>query len=360
MRKIPFAVIELTSQRVRGLRGTSELPGRPVVCNLINTHIHTGSEGWEEANGVRGGIGIGGGNGDGNRVRGEYGDVKGGGDRAGAGTATATGVEVNKGAKDGNGDGSRGGAGTGTGTETRGRSQDGNGGGSGDRNQSSFGDENGDEDGNGDGNEGEIGAGGGEVKKRKRPHENCTSDQALLFRTRHHLGRQGIALTGIRKLRSQDPVPVHMHRTEGVTGPERQEGSNGVGSGIGVGGGNRDGNGVRGGDGDGAGTGTGEGVEANEGAQDGNGDGSGDGDGGGDPWTNTGWERGREKGPKTRAIVEMGMGTRMGTGTRIGSGRAEERRRSARNRTRLVNAMWETGKTWVERGENLDNKEMVH
>ena len=30
MRKIPFAGIELTSQRVRGLRGTSELPGRPV------------------------------------------------------------------------------------------------------------------------------------------------------------------------------------------------------------------------------------------------------------------------------------------------------------------------------------------
>ena len=34
MRKIPFAGIELTSQRVRGLRGTSELPGRPanVLC----------------------------------------------------------------------------------------------------------------------------------------------------------------------------------------------------------------------------------------------------------------------------------------------------------------------------------------
>ena len=30
MRKIPFAGIELASQRVRGLRGTSELPGRPV------------------------------------------------------------------------------------------------------------------------------------------------------------------------------------------------------------------------------------------------------------------------------------------------------------------------------------------
>ena len=32
MRKIPFAGIELTSQRVRGLRGTHELPGRPALC----------------------------------------------------------------------------------------------------------------------------------------------------------------------------------------------------------------------------------------------------------------------------------------------------------------------------------------
>ena len=31
MIKIPFAGIELTSQRVKGLRGTSELPGRPAV-----------------------------------------------------------------------------------------------------------------------------------------------------------------------------------------------------------------------------------------------------------------------------------------------------------------------------------------
>ena len=34
MRKIPFAEIELTSQRVRGLRGTSELPGRPAYGTL--------------------------------------------------------------------------------------------------------------------------------------------------------------------------------------------------------------------------------------------------------------------------------------------------------------------------------------
>ena len=31
MRKIPFAGVELTSQRVKGLRGTSELPGVSTV-----------------------------------------------------------------------------------------------------------------------------------------------------------------------------------------------------------------------------------------------------------------------------------------------------------------------------------------
>ena len=35
MRKIPFAGVELTSQRVRELRGTSELPGRPALTNYI-------------------------------------------------------------------------------------------------------------------------------------------------------------------------------------------------------------------------------------------------------------------------------------------------------------------------------------
>ena len=37
MRKTPFAGIELTSQRVRGLRGTSELPGRPAVHTWLPT-----------------------------------------------------------------------------------------------------------------------------------------------------------------------------------------------------------------------------------------------------------------------------------------------------------------------------------
>ena len=35
VRKIPFAGVELTSQRVRGLRGTSELPGRPATVIVL-------------------------------------------------------------------------------------------------------------------------------------------------------------------------------------------------------------------------------------------------------------------------------------------------------------------------------------
>ena len=87
-------------------------------------------------------------------------------------------------------------------------------------------------------NEDGITEGGGKVKKRKKPHRNGRRVQALLFRTRHHLGRQGVAFAGTRKFRSQGQVPVHTHRTERVTGSEIQEGPNGVGSGIGVGSGN--------------------------------------------------------------------------------------------------------------------------
>ena len=65
-------------------------------------------------------------------------------------------------------------------------------------------------------------------------------------------------------------------------------------------------------------------------------------------------------GTEVRTVAEMGTGTRIrGTGMRIGSGRAEERRRSARNRKIVVDAMWETGETWGERGKNVKNKELV-
>ena len=89
--------------------------------------------------------------------------------------------------RDGSGDG----AGMGTGTawerkrggvvETCREKQDGNGDGNGDGNESSSG------DGNGDGNEDGIKEGKGEAKKRKKSHITCRRDQALLFRTQHHL-----------------------------------------------------------------------------------------------------------------------------------------------------------------------------
>ena len=90
--------------------------------------------------------------------------------------------------------------------------------------------------------------------------------QALSFRTRHHLCRQGVALASTRRPHSQAPASVQAHRTGGVTGSEGKEGANGVGGGIGVGGGNGDGNGDVDGQGDGDGAGAGTGVEANEGA----------------------------------------------------------------------------------------------
>ena len=76
--------------------------------------------------------------------------------------------------------------------------------------------------------------------------------QAISFRTRHRLCRQGVAPASPRQLRSQGPVFVQAHRTEGVTGSKGQEETNRVGDGIGVGGGNGDSNGDRGGNGDGS------------------------------------------------------------------------------------------------------------
>ena len=101
--------------------------------------------------------------------------------------------------------------------------------------------------------------------------------QALSFRTRHHLCRQGVALASTRQPHSQGPASVQAHRIGGVTEFEGQEGANGVGGGIGVEGRNGDGNGDVNGHGDGDGAGTGTGVKVNEAAQDGNGVGSGDG-----------------------------------------------------------------------------------
>ena len=151
---------------------------------------------------------------------------------------------------------------------------------------------------------------GTEVARRRRRFSSVLQ-QALSFRTRHHLCRQGVALASTRQPHSQGPASVHAHRTGGVTGSEGQEGANGVGGGIGVGGGNGDGNGnLNGhGDGDGAGTGTGTRMEVNEEVQDGNGDGSGDGAG-----TGTG------TGVGTRRRTPDGNGDGNGDGNEDSSG----------------------------------------
>ena len=103
--------------------------------------------------------------------------------------------------------------------------------------------------------------------------------QALSFRTRHNLCRQGVALAGTRKLRLQGPVSVHAYCTERVTGSEGREGANRVGGGNGHGHGVGGKNGNVNGDGGGDGAGTRTEVEASKRTHDGNGDWSGDGDG---------------------------------------------------------------------------------
>ena len=157
-------------------------------------------------------------------------------------------------------------------------------------------------------NESQHLAEGTEVARLRRRF-SFVSQQALSFRTRHHLCRQGVALASTRQPHSQGPASVQAHRTGGITGSEGQEGANEVGGGIGVGGGNGDGNGDVNGHGDGDGAGTGTGVEVNEGAQDGNGDGSGDGVG-----------TGTETGVGTRRQTPNGNGDENGDGSWESSG----------------------------------------
>ena len=107
-------------------------------------------------------------------------------------------------------------------------------------------------------NESQHLAEGTEVARLRRRF-SFVLQQALSFRMRHHLRRQGVALASTRQLCSQGAVSGQAHRTGGITGSEGKEGANGVGDGIGVGGGNGDGNGVRGGNGGGNGEGDGGG-----------------------------------------------------------------------------------------------------
>ena len=60
-------------------------------------------------------------------------------------------------------------------------------------------------------------------------------------------------------------------------------------------------------------------------------------------------------GSEARTVAEMGTGTTI-TGTRIGLRRAEGRRKSARNRKIVVNAVRETGETRVESEKNVERK----
>ena len=79
---------------------------------------------------------------------------------------------------------------------------------------------------------------------RLRRRFSFVLQHALLFRTHYHPCKQGVALPGTRQLRSQLPVYVHAHRTEGVTESRGREGGNRVEGGVGVRDGIGDGNGV--------------------------------------------------------------------------------------------------------------------
>ena len=50
-------------------------------------------------------------------------------------------------------------------------------------------------------------------------------------------------------------------------------------------------------------------------------------------------------------------GNRDGNEDRIG--RVDESQNCAEKRTRVVDAMWETGETWVEKGKNVEKKGLV-
>ena len=170
---------------------------------------------------------------------------------------------------------------------------------------------------------------------RLRRRFSFVLQQALSFRTRHYLCRQGVALASTRRPHSQGPASGQAHRTGGVTGSEGQEGANGVGGGIGVGGGNGDGNVDGHGNGDEAGAGTG--VEVNEGAQDGNGDGAGTGTGTGvgtRSRTPDGNGDGNGDGSEDCSGDGNGDGDN-GNENRVGeSGREAKKRRKTKNRCR--------------------------
>ena len=67
---------------------------------------------------------------------------------------------------------------------------------------------------------------------RLRRRFSFVLQQALSFRTWHHLCRHGVALASTRQPCSQGPASVQAHRTGGVTGS--RDGKEGTGSGAGL------------------------------------------------------------------------------------------------------------------------------
>ena len=211
-------------------------------------------------------------------------------------------------------------------------------------------------------NESQHLAEGTEVARLRRRF-SFVLQQALSFRTSHHLCRQGVAIASTRQPHAQGPASVQAHCIGGVTGSEGQEGANRVGGGIGVGGRNGDGNGDMNGHRDGDGTGTGTGVEVNEGAQDGSGDGSGNGAG-----TGTGTRVGIRRRTPDRNGDGNGDGSEDSSGrgngdedngneVRIGEGGREAKKR--KEPEIIVDAVRETVETRVERKTNVEKKGLV-
>ena len=169
-----------------------------------------------------------------------------------------------------------------------------------------------------------------------RPRTGCWQPRILLgmVEARSVDDVKSTHTCGTRQLRSQGPLPVHAHRTEGATRSEGRKRANGGGIGVrggigdGNGGGNGDGNGGGNVNGDRDGAGTGTGVETRGRTRgNGNGDERGDGD-----ESSSGYGNGDED----RNGNEDGIGE---------SGR--EAKKPKKPHKRVVNALWETGETWV-------------
>ena len=209
-------------------------------------------------------------------------------------------------------------------------------------------------------NESQHLAEGREVARLRRRF-SFVLQQALSFRTRHHLCRQGVALASTLRPHSPGPASVQAHRTGGVTGSEGQGGANGVVGVIGVGGGNGDGNGDVDGHGDGDGAGAGTRVEVNKGAQDGNGDGAGTGAGtGAGVGTRSRTPDGNGDGNEDESENCSGDGN--GDGDNGNENRIGEDGREANKRKKrkiAVDAVRETGETWVESEKNVEKKGLV-